>query len=428
MKLFKNWFPYFVIFGSLSFTIITTIIGYKYTEHSLIYRVYNVAIAFLTYAITIYTGIRKNYTFSFGGMTVGYIFVVGYLFSYVLLNNESKLAFDMWTYFIVWSLPAFLFGMVVSQEDSFLKNLWKTSDLFMLIISLIVIVNGIYFLRDGRQSYSTSGTITYQTLSYLSAFAFGLNYFLLFHDQNSNRLKFFKDNKLYRIFCLFLLLLQGVSLVVTGGRGGFILLSVYFLYVTFFVKGGKSLYIKFIAIIAIILFAALILNSNNPTISNGLKRIFSYITSEGIDMSETSYRDVNYRIALDLISQKLVFGYGIYGLFMYTFYPHNLFLEILLGGGVFYFLIFIAATICIVRKYIKIKRSTPDVLLLFIFLLYDLVMLMFSGSYLNTSVLWFFIGFIINYNLKKSDESSINFEKSNNFNSEIKNEKFICRY
>lgn len=400
MKVLKNWFPYFVIFGSLSFTVITTIIGYKYTEHSLIYRVYNVIIAALTYAVTIYMAIRKSYTLSLVGVIISLIFVVGYFLSCLLLNNESAFAFDMWTYFVVWSLPAFLFGMAVSQDDSFLKNLWKTSDLFMLIISLIVVVNGIYFLKDGRQSYSTSGTITYQTLSYLSAFAFGLNYFLLFNDQNSNRLKFFKDNKLYRIFCLFLLLLQGVSLVVTGGRGGFILLAVYFLYVTFFVKGGKSLYIKFIAIIAIILFAALILNSNNPTISNGLKRIFSYITSEGIDMSETSYRDVNYRIALDLISQRLAFGYGIYGLFRYTYYPHNLFLEILLGGGVFYFLIFIAATICIVRKYIKIKRSTPDVLLLFIFLLYDLVMLMFSGSYLNTSVLWFFVGFIINNNIQ----------------------------
>ncbi len=408
MKVLKNWFPYFVIFGSLSFTIITTIIGYKYTEHSLIYRVYNIAIAFLAYTIAIYTGIRKNYTFSLVGITVGYIFVVGYLFSCVLLNNESKLAFDMWTYFIVWSLPAFLFGMVVSQEDSFLKNLWKTSDIFMLIISLIVVVNGIYFLRDGRQSYSTSGTITYQNLSYLSAFAFGLNYFLLFNDQNSDRLKFFKCNKLYRIFCLFLLLLQGISLVVTGGRGGFILLAVYFLYVTFFVRSGKNLYIKLISVIAIILFAVLILNSENPTIKNGLKRIFSYITSDGIDVSETSYRDVNYKNALNLISQRLAFGYGIYGLFMYTFYPHNLFLEILLGGGVFYFFIFIIAIILFIKKYIKIKKIDYNVSLLLIFLLSDVIMLMFSGSYLSSTILWFFMGFIINFKLKRKQNLLIN--------------------
>ena len=404
MKVLKYWFPYFIIFGYLSFTIITTVIGYRYTEHSVIYPIYNIIIAAISYLVSIFIIIRKNYTVSFVGMLISLIFVVGYFLSYIFLNNDSAVAFDMWTYFVIWSLPAFLFGMAISQDTSFLKNLWKTADLFMLIISFVVIINGIYFLKEGKQqSYSTSGTITYQTLSYLSAFAFGLNYFLLVNDQNTSRLKFFKDNKLYKFFCLLLLLFQVASLVVTGGRGGFILIAVYFLYVTFFIESGKNLYLKFIVLIIILLFCILMVTSDNPTIKNGLKRIFSYIKKGGIDMSETSYRDVNYKIALNLISKRLVFGYGIYGLFMYTFYPHNLFLEILLGGGIFYFLIFIAITVYIVVKYKKIKKNNRNISLLFIFLLYDLIMLMFSGTYLNASVLWFFMGYVINYRFNENN-------------------------
>ena len=45
MKVLKYWFPYFIIFGYLSFTIITTVIGYRYTEHSVIYPIYNIIIA-----------------------------------------------------------------------------------------------------------------------------------------------------------------------------------------------------------------------------------------------------------------------------------------------------------------------------------------------------------------------------------------------
>lgn len=402
MKLFKTWFPYFIILGPVSFTFITTIIGYNYAEHAAVYKYYNIIIALTCYLYVFYLSVKNSYKFNIYGLILALVFVSGYFFSYLILKNKSTIAYDMWTYYIIWALPAYLLGMVSSRDKLFLNNMWKSIDLFMLVITIIVVINGVYFLKNGRQTFSTSGTVTYQTISYLSAFAFGLNYFLLIDTENTNRAVFFRKNIFYKIFSILLLFLQGVSLVVTGGRGGFILLVVYFFYMTFFQKAEKRNYFKIVVVLAIIAFVTIIFTSNNKAIDIGLQRIFSYITDEGIDMSETSYRDVNYKVALDLISQRPAFGYGIYGLYMYTFYPHNIVLEILLGGGICYLILFVIFLVFVSKKFIRIKNLNKNSLLIFLILLYDLVMLMFSGTYLSATALWFFIGFVINYRTKKT--------------------------
>lgn len=128
-----------------------------------------------------------------------------------------------------------------------------------------------------------------------------------------------------------------------------------------------------------------------------MDRAFSYISSSGIDMAQTSNRDIVFELAQKNIEANLYTGYGIFHTIGAFGYPHNIFLEILEGGGIFYFAFWIIILIISIKRayfIIKIERNLLFLVPLFI---YPSVNLLFSGSYLMTGMFWFVLVFVLIY-------------------------------
>ena len=79
-----------------------------------------------------------------------------------------------------------------------------------------------------------------------------------------------------------------------------------------------------------------------------------------------------------------------------TFYPHNIFLEILLHFGIFGFLIFILVIILIFRNvYINKKQGKQLESIEIVFIIMSLGLLL-SSSYLRS--IWFYFAILIPFN------------------------------
>ncbi len=394
-KAFYVWqcaFPYLIIFGSLTFTILTTLIGYQYQEESRVYVVYNVSISLFGYIYYAWHVLTRGRISKASLKVITGIFIV--VFLYVLENtvgHGSSRASDFFKYMLVWSVPACLYGMLFF-ENNILEEVWYVADVFMMLITIVVCINGAFYYINGRGSTSVSGSTTYQTMSYLSALAAGLNYYLLVDKNNQYRPSFFQTSLSYKIICLMLLPVQVLALILTGGRGGMILVSVYILVITCTEGHNINKTIKRIVIFCIIIALITLFSSNNESVVAGLNRIFSFVGNDGINWEETSGRDQLYANAINLIKERPLFGYGIWGLFNYIPNPHNIFLEWMLGGGIIGMLIGSGILLLTIRKYYILYKINSRVTLLLLFFLYNFVMLMFSGTYLCAPTLWFFIG------------------------------------
>lgn len=135
----------------------------------------------------------------------------------------------------------------------------------------------------------------------------------------------------------------------------------------------------------------------NDVFRTGYMRATQFLApGGGINWEGTSGRDVVYLNTIHLIEQRPVLGYGLYGMWdVINYYPHNLFLEVLLQGGIVYLIIFSWMLLLFVRKLFRMVKTDRRYRILGILFLYPFVMLMFSGTYLNTSQFWFAVVFVL---------------------------------
>ena len=189
----------------------------------------------------------------------------------------------------------------------------------------------------------------------------------------------------------------------SGGRGGVVFLfALAGLISLIFVKKRNIFKVLFfvlpLGLLGVVIIFDLVQNSVlENTFNRGMDRAFSYISSSGIDMAQTSNRDIVFELAQKNIEANLYTGYGIFHTIGAFGYPHNIFLEILEGGGIFYFAFWIIILIISIKRayfIIKIERNLLFLVPLFI---YPSVNLLFSGSYLMTGMFWFVLVFVLIY-------------------------------
>lgn len=332
------------------------------------------------------------------------------LFQFILsgYNNSSfnENAVTFFIYFIIWVIPVCLSSIIILKKNLTL-DLLKFLEIYMILITIGVTRAYIIPSLTGVPIEYYGGA-TYQTASYLAAFAFGLNLFLVSSPVNIKKELYFSKIKLFKIIYFAMFPIQFSAVFLSGGRGGGILLIIFI--GLFLIKNliKLSLINIIFSLFFVILFSAispLIFNALNSNImfSNGFNRVFEFVSlSEGINWSGTSNRDQVYLNALSLIMDKPILGYGLYGFWNYTGYPHNIFLEILLQGGIVFLLICTIISLHLLWKLSKIyKVDNLLVYLISIILIYSLVHLSFSGTYLIHSEFWFCIFTLILYNFNK---------------------------
>jgi hypothetical protein len=310
--------------------------------------------------------------------------------------------------FVIFAIPSTISGYILSTESN-------TSNIELFYkITLPIIVIGILFqgikpyLMNNLPPLLSFGGATYQTFSYVSAFAFGLNLFFYFRKSYSS---FGPFSKLFFYF-IFVVTLMGVFL--SGGRGGFVLVAAYLFYFSFIVFSQvKRMYIFLFFEIIIFLYVLILFNPEflrQISEIGSFDRLFQYVNPDdlSLDWGGTSGRDEVYLNVLRYIFIKPFLGYGVYGVFNITGTPHNLFLELLLSGGVVFLTLFlIVGFVIILPVALKLIRNNSIVVIIGI---YPLVQLLFSGSYLTNSEFWFVFSFMISsYFLYGKKSTSLRF-------------------
>lgn len=402
----KKFIPLIVIYSTELFFVIASIMGFEYngSESSSIYIVFTLVVFLLGIILGIVDLVFKRTKYRINHLILLYIPIIISLLFLVYKGKYSSKSFadNNYLYFLIWGVPSILIGSFISNQNR-LKDFIKYLEPLMLIFTFAISIGALDVLLSGQRFISLGGT-TYQTASYISAFSFGINIYFLISDSIEDRFKFTRTS-MYKIFSYFLLFVQVISVFITGGRGGMVLVVVYlgyFILINFHPNKHLMKSLKYIAIfLGVFLVFLMILPTllEIPSFNNSFQRVFSYISEDGIDWTETSNRDIVYRNAIQLIKASPIVGYGYYGYWQFSMNPHNLFLEVLLQGGILYLALFIFLLILLVNKYFNMKRGKSTEQIIEIIALYPFTMLMFSGTYTNNSVFWFVISYIISYRM-----------------------------
>ena len=305
---------------------------------------------------------------------------------------------------LAYCTPAALIGILIAKSRSG-TYFAKLLEPIMLFISLFGITSMRYLLTISTLQELGEEGIGAQSLSYYCGFAFALNlYFILFGDELPERFKYTKTT-FYKYFSIGLLVVQFVVGLSTGGRGGFLLLLVSGIVLVFMRirhHSGNSrktvgTAFTFFLIVAAFVFAVFFMPENiGAVISRGSERTFSYMSNSGIDVSETSGRDMVYKSAIETIQDSPIIGHGI--LMKNTpFYgdrPHNIILEVLIQGGIIYLFFFMWFMLHLYNKMRKLIKRGHGLYMVPV-ALYPMVMLMFSSSYLGNEFFWFVISYTL---------------------------------
>lgn len=297
----------------------------------------------------------------------------------------SQYAQDASRYFFLFvstAIPGFLAGLLLCDQR-LLRHAWKYVDILMLLFTVSL---AMYQLSA---SHPEGYTVDYQTASYMGAFSFGLNLCLLMRLGNVERFKFFGARG-WRLCSIALLGLQAVLTLLTGGRGGVLLLALFALIAfVLLVKRGmgiKKLFFIGLAAAAALFVANFVMENQNL---EGIARI----------LSGRDNRSNVYDLAWLAFQKNPIVGYGPYGYLDAMEgieYPHNIFLELLLTYGIVgvAFEIGLAMILCI-----RVKRTGSSGIptWLAVVAIYSIVRLFFSSTLLSFSPFWFVLGFFCNY-------------------------------
>ena len=372
---------------------IMAVLGLTYggSDSSPIYIMFNVFLCVLSIILVIINIIKKRWNLNicialFFPIIIIFLFIIN-----ILIYGTSGLVTNFFIIMMLWITSAVYIAIYYAFNDS-IKNLYKWFDIQMLIMTLACIKTiFVPFIVGGKISYIAGST--YQEASYIAAFCYIINMNFLF--MRSSQYSFLAlISKKFNIVRYTLIPIHIICAVLSGGRGAFVAIVFYSIYIIFLnLKNKKNMLIIMGMILLLLLIYYYV--SNNPTFSSRLERIFSYVNSDGLDITQTSGRDSLYIEVLEIISKKIILGYGIFSSYYVIGHlsPHNIILEILLEGGVVYLIFWLIIAIYLIKKY-KDYLLSHEKNILFILITLSIVNLLFSGSYWQASFFWFVISYI----------------------------------
>lgn len=293
------------------------------------------------------------------------------------------------------SVSACLLGMTLIKQKRF-DYLYKYVPLLCLTITPIL-VSMVIANSTKLSQYSLTNGLNYQLLAYYLALLFGYTSYFVFVNTSSS--------KCVKILLLILLPVQAVTCLMSGGRGGVVLLSFYILFVIILMWLQERL--SKIQLISIIFIAIVVF----IVVSN----IFDLSNASGFTRSSKLIHDddrINMWIKLwKYVEANNYVGYGLGSDFIIIHgYSHNFLLDFMIETGVLGTII-----LCIVffKMYMAIFRNvfTNDVfIILSIVGIYGLVMNSFSGYWISTYAHWMILGVAstYKYHLEYADDETSN--------------------
>lgn len=234
------------------------------------------------------------------------------------------------------------------------------------------------------------GGSAYQDMAYITAYAFGLNLCMILFGNKFDRFSIFR-NEVYTKVCYVILVIQLLACILSGGRGGLIVIIVSSVLMLYFSRRIKKVAAFLVLFLALAYMLTIFYGDSGlaAQLERGLNRIFSYISEDGINLGKASGRDISYSNAIDHIQAHHFCGGGLLKSdYDVGGYPHNMFLEMLMQGGILYLVVWL---VVFVKESMKIKwlASFKSEYLLIPTLCFSMLYLMFSGTYLYNGEFWF---------------------------------------
>ena len=321
------------------------------------------------------------------------IFILLY-FIILLLNLLCYIFTDYFSvnfYYIMYSLRVVYLGTLKISLDT-LKKYLK----YFLIIHLITLI----YVTVDKELYEKM-RLDYMSFGYDCLFV--TMSFAYFH----------KDT--LKIKYLILLILGDMLLFMFGSRFTFLLGGLGTLV---FLYNSKKKWIRFLIYVGILILPIVYLNLES-ILKNFITLLNSYnISIESIERLADSLntfksgggilaeRLIWYSETFEIIKENPIFGTGILGyngqipIMLYngdgTFYPHNIFLEILLHFGIVGLLIFLLIVISIIKHIHYNKKNGKKLASIEIVFLIMSLGLLVSGSYIRSA--WFYLALLIPFN------------------------------
>ena len=202
------------------------------------------------------------------------------------------------------------------------------------------------------------------------------------------------------------MLIQGLLCVIGGGRGGIILIIMIFILFCFYFRHSLT---HLISIIVGAIVVGFILNSLLASnIDTGAERALSIFEKKGEEMD--SNRSRIYATAYNYIEDQPILGYGVYRQYDMVYksedvpYWHNIFLELLVQGGIVLFIFGVSILIKFFVQSHRLIKSEERYSTLIPIAAYPMIMHLFSGTYLSSPVFWFVVVFVLGVSGMKNKE------------------------
>lgn len=390
----KCWVYPFSFLGAEMFSAFCGITGYKQEEGDTLYLYYMISLFTLSMILIIHDIFILGKPFSKTVLLIPIVFTICYFSDIGSESPPLEWTKKSYQFFLFFSLPPMLIASLVAKNKS-IERMYKYLDVILIILGIGMIAKLPKMMTLGE---FIDG---YNNISYQSALAFGAIYYGLL-SQRKDRFEFLKY-KLFKLVSIVMCVLLLLTCLSSGGRGGVVFLFALAGLISFvFVKKRNIFKVLFfvvpLGLLGVNLISSLGQNSTlGNTLNRGMERAFSYISSSGIDMTQTSNRDIVYELARKNIEENPYTGYGVFHTIGSFGYPHNFFLEILEGGGIFYFAFWIIILMISIKRAYFIIKKEQNLLFLMPLFIYPCINLLFSGSYLMNGVFWFTLVFVLIY-------------------------------
>lgn len=376
---------------------------YEGLEASPVYVIYIVSLFLLNFGIYIYFILTRGFLSQ--EIIILSVFLIMFLLHllWALFDSiNTEILPKSLIFFILFGLPGFFTAVIIIKAKSIRKFI-RFTEVLLLLVGATIIKATLMPTLLGTKTTALGGA-SYQSLSYYSAFISGMLLFYIIKVNENDRVRC--SARLWYKFILYSIVVGCMfTTLLGGGRGAFLLLILYLLIAIYYKISLSCKELKYVSIIKNYVFMVLILCASLLLINlsleiefiqSGFKRATQYFTSEGIDIKKgSSGRDVVYQEALRYIDQSPIIGYGPFSYLEKTIQGHNIILDILLQYG-FVGIVFILAMIfCLFIRIFKNWSSTNHWVL--VSFLYPMLMLIFSGVYLHTTLFVFGLSYFTLY-------------------------------
>lgn len=282
--------------------------------------------------------------------------------------------------------PIILCAVIVAQEKDTQEKIKQLSPYFGIAFTIISFIAAFFPSGSINGGYlATDNGLNYQSNSYLAAYASACSYYYLLNFKTFQWRGFFRKRIAYNIV-LASIVVNLLSIFVSGGRGGLVLFVCQTLMaIWFLIKNKNSYRIKSIyifagvCVIAGILIFAIHFAETSSLKTNGFERIVATV-----ETGDSNGRDILREKALNAFEKSPIVGHGIGSVFNEIGeYSHNCITDSLVEGGLIGTIIYVLVIGVAFFKLYKRARLHNDEYIWLTFIVNGLILSLFSGYYLT---------------------------------------------